>query len=1427
MLKRLGLFTVSLVLMFAAIPVTMAGSDCDFSYSNHARAAQLHAMGDLAGALPYYDCALENDPDNYVLRTIVNDLHHEAGDQPVFDSEMFCDDSVNHLEIGFNLRGRGELTDALVHLECALQENPYDASLWMSIGNIYGNLGDTDRAQYFFNRSGTGLIFTETSVISNSTCDPTINHYEHGVALRAEGNFQQALSHFYCELEVNPNDAEVLMMVGNIHGNLGDMRAAQYYFDRSGTGIIYHETSNMQTSDCDPAISHHADGAQLYAMGNYQDALSSFECALVNNPDSTSVLMMLANTYIKQDNYEVAHDYLSQAIAIEDAYAPLYTRRAFVSYKLENYQSALNDINAVLRLHPDNDPALEIRAMILEAMGRDAEFAQVSECDSGMSQFATGSQLHAMGDLNRAMEAYHCALNFNPENKAVMIQLAQVYTQMEEYEQALTYLDRALDIDRNNIFILSQRGHVHYLLGNYTAGLADVQRALRWNPDFASALETRELILMASIAEQRDIGIISGVTSGPSATPAPSNAGKNALPQLDDATEMAVVPATEAEPTSPTAETLLTAAEAFVYQGKFAQAIEQYEALLGFQPNNPDVHFALAHAHFALEEFATALPYLEQTLELDPGDLYATYYLAATHSKLNHRHEALTIMDDLYANGRYDGSYSLVMGHVYSNLGYDDIAGIQFYDWMTDRQSMRLPTNLSVSTNDTEIVMDYGVLYEIPFSATAGQVVQIDVKSHILNPNPIDPLIVVLNEAGIPVAGDDDDGELFDSSLNFVPPTTGDYTLIVSHAGGKHAGELDVQLTGNTWSADAYREAGTQAWSNEKYALAIELLNRAIAIDGGIAEDYALLGRIYLRMGDLDSSAVMYSQALELDPTRADVRCDLGAIYATWGDTDDALKQFDIILSTNPTDSCAWTHRDALLQQQRTANNATSANPIIEPLSTSPADDLYELGLQYKADQLIFSAANTFLQATVVDPTHDLARCELAQIQLDWSNYTGAIRSVNTILANNPDNTCALTVQANIEDKTGRIFSPMTATDFLNRGMKYYNNGDLDNAISAFQKALELDPVDKVSRCYLGIAYADNGQYAEAFYQWDISLTQDSINPDPCAWSNQRALANRLDEMQADSSASTANAEVEIVAPTAPSPAEGIYQEGLNKLELGKEYGASTAFLRAISIDPTHLGARCELAKLDLAWGNYYHASQGYLYLLDQDPTNECALAIRVATIDKRNQMYVPTSVNDFVVRGDRYYSIGEVDRALESYLVALKLEPARYELRCRVGMIYGDLGQYEEAMVQFNRVLSQDTSNHCARNHRRNIQRILRESETIVDASTSTYLNDLQSYSDEILVRDVYGYESPTNIDNLYDISLSMGVRSLMHEAQTRHESGDVWTASALLDRYIDDNYATMCKGELRWLADEYRAQGFTVMADMMHLKAIGDSTC
>lgn len=1165
MCKRLGLFTVIVVLMFSAIPFTIAESDCDYSYSNQARGEQLFAMGDYLGALPHFECALAQDPDSQ--------------------------------------------------------------SLLLTIGNIYGYIGDR----------------------ANATA-----YYEHA------------------------------------------------------TGAT---TLNQS---CDIGISQFAYGAQLYARGELGHALEAYQCALSQEPENILHMKQLVMIYIELEQHDQALTYLDRALQIDDTDAVLYSRRGYVHYLMENLNQALSDLDTALDLDPTLYSALETRSQVLTAQG----ILTNTTCDTSLSPLVRGAQLYAMGELGNALEAYRCGLTQEPDSMLYLMEVVLVYIELEQYDQALMYLNRAVQMEDNNPIVYSRRGYVHYLSGNLNEALVDVNVALELNPTLYSALETRELILTA-LGEVETVSVDSPIS-------------KNPLPQLDSdladtSTQMTVA---EVAPSSPTAETLRQAAENFFNSYEFEQAILQYEALLAFEPDNAFAHYRIGYAYYALENPAQGLVYLQQAEALNPDHLYTQYFLAMSYSMLDMSQDALTTMSNIYEAYPYDGAFPIAMGQVYRNLGHNEAAAAEFNLWLEQHQLLRLDTVTLKDHAPTPLAMDYGVVYEIPFYGIAGNDVQIAAESSILNRKAVDPLIVVLNADGVPIAGDDDSGDLFDARLTFLPPSTEYYTLLISHAGGNSTGELNVTLSGEAWSADTYRAIAQNAMDLANYPRVLEMLDRAIALDGGIYEDYMMraraylqledyvntinayhlaldlttspaavyaeIGRVYRMMEDWDSAAMAYSQALEADPMLDHVRCQLGMIYAMWGDYDDAIRQFDMILMHNQTDSCAWSNRRATLRLMREPNvlNDLSAAPA----QLSPASDLADLGYQYLDQNKKFAAAFTFLDALAIDPTLDQVRCDLGLIYSGWGNHLGAL---------------------------------------------------------------------------------------EQF---------DQVQSNPCADANRARVIEKMESFFiAESTKYTTS-----TAPAQPSPADDLVSLAYDYLAQNKKFSAANTFFAALQVDPSMDTIRCELSKIHIGWGNYVSA----MNQLKRVSSHPCAAEHLEAMKIKHSRIYEPMTAQDYVNMGQDHVAEEEWGAAIDDYQQALRIDPTRADVRCELdNLAYRDFLNYDNSMSHYEAIFK-STNVDCT---------LMRENMN----QTDNHRMPRESVS------------SITEVDTLYETTVTMGTQALFHEAQTRHENGEIWLASALLDRYIDENFATTCAGELRWLSDEYREAGYGVAANMLYLKALVDVTC
>lgn len=148
---------------------------------------------------------------------------------------------------------------------------------------------------------------------------------------------------------------------------------------------------------------------------------------------------------------------------------------------------------------------------------------------------------------------------------------------------------------------------------------------------------------------------------------------------------------------------------------------------------------------------------------------------------------------------------ALNRGVAYEQLGIQELAHGDFYTWATRDDLVNVQRNDYLEDGDTvKLMMNANTVYHIPFWAVRGQTLNVDVQA--LLENDVDPLIIVLDSYGNPVASSDDilqqDGSLISANSRIEDvvldgvncSASGPYTLLVTHAGGDTYGPLQIDF---------------------------------------------------------------------------------------------------------------------------------------------------------------------------------------------------------------------------------------------------------------------------------------------------------------------------------------------------------------------------------------------------------------------------------------------------------------------------------------------------------------------------------------------------------------------------------------------------------------------------------------------------------
>lgn len=160
MLRRFLLLTSVIFIVIAGMPAAVAQAECDFGFSNYARALQLHDMGNYDRALEHYHCALQEDPDNTIIPLLIENVHEDIANASSAWSRdrdaaivAACDPAQDHALLGIEAHEAGDDNLALIHLHCALLADPTHIDALYLTGTIYFNRGETRDAKYYIDRA--------------------------------------------------------------------------------------------------------------------------------------------------------------------------------------------------------------------------------------------------------------------------------------------------------------------------------------------------------------------------------------------------------------------------------------------------------------------------------------------------------------------------------------------------------------------------------------------------------------------------------------------------------------------------------------------------------------------------------------------------------------------------------------------------------------------------------------------------------------------------------------------------------------------------------------------------------------------------------------------------------------------------------------------------------------------------------------------------------------------------------------------------------------------------------------------------------------------------------------------------------------------------------------------------------------------------
>lgn len=297
-------------------------------------------------------------------------------------------------------------------------------------------------------------------------------------------------------------------------------------------------------------------------------------------------------------------------------------------WRLEQYEEALAAFDRAIQIKPDFYQAWYSRGLVLLSLEKYSEAVEAFEraIQESQEKFALawrgkGEALINLQRYPEALASIEKAVALNPKDFLVRVYQGILLQAQERYQEAIVAYDQAIKINPHP-WAYNNRSSVRAKLGDKEGALADVNKALEIDPDYAESYLQRSYI--RSEWEDRE----------------------GALADVNKALEIA----------PNYADAYYSRGLLQYYRGDRAEAIADLGKAIRLNPNNAYFYYSWGGRYSNEGDNQEAIFYYNKAIQLNPNYAEAYYDRGLAYSKLRDRQSALADFQKAVALYRQQGN---------------------------------------------------------------------------------------------------------------------------------------------------------------------------------------------------------------------------------------------------------------------------------------------------------------------------------------------------------------------------------------------------------------------------------------------------------------------------------------------------------------------------------------------------------------------------------------------------------------------------------------------------------------------------------------------------------------------------------------------------------------------------------------------------
>lgn len=265
------------------------------------------------------------------------------------------------------------------------------------------------------------------------------------------------------------------------------------YGYRSKTYLCLGDTVKA-LADCEAAIKVdpkntdlYNDRAQIYyEQKKYALADADYRKMTELKPGDVMGYMGLGRNANAQEHWEDAIKHFDYVTKLSSEYSSGYSFRAESYIGLEKWNEATDDIVKALSLDWDRKAhylAVMVKEPAFTMLVAKLKVQSAKAPNEATWPYIIGTMYEQAKDYNKAID-YYTQANSKDASEQILQKIATCHYRLGNYEDALTYINKALNMDSTNVNFMAQKANIYYESGDAKAAVAEWDKVMVMQPEY-------------------------------------------------------------------------------------------------------------------------------------------------------------------------------------------------------------------------------------------------------------------------------------------------------------------------------------------------------------------------------------------------------------------------------------------------------------------------------------------------------------------------------------------------------------------------------------------------------------------------------------------------------------------------------------------------------------------------------------------------------------------------------------------------------------------------------------------------------------------------------------------------------------------------------------------------------------------------------